>query len=84
MELHKFVPFIRSSDDFTTFLGVLCEAYTELLNCKPAQFEATVISEKYRFHLDTFVLYAWYVAWNHHLNQLAGVWILPHLLFRGS
>lgn len=63
VELDLFVPFLRTPDGCSALLEVLGTAYAELLNLQSrAEFETAVGSEKFIFHLDTFLRFAWCVS----------------------
>lgn len=59
VELDLFVPFLRTADDCSGLVKLLCGAYTELLTLQPLEFEEIVVSEKFLFHLDTFLRFSW-------------------------
>ena len=56
------VAFVRSADDCSALVDILCEGYTELLNLQQEEFETTLVSDTFVFHLDTFLRFAWYEA----------------------
>lgn len=62
------VPFVRSADDCSALVAMLCEGYTDLLNLQQEAFETAVVSEAFLFHLDTFLRFAWYEATEHCLR----------------
>jgi hypothetical protein len=70
-----FVPFFRTEDGDS--IELLSGAYTELLSLQQAEFETVVVSEKFIFHLDTFLRFSWYVPCGWYL--LGGP---PTLLFQ--